>query len=339
MSRYILYNDDVQVAQFEVCNSVITDFLPQKPELLPMQIRHATADAFSSWLRERAVDLSSVKHRNLMNELIGSRDKTTLALRTHMFSISDTFTCFEEGEFVPRLQLCQPEDQNKVSDFILVSSDTSLRKLRVATPNASTDGSFTKTWKYEEDAWWLYKLQSTAATEAEVEISRVLKDIGWDAAEYRFVGRFRKRVKARNFLKSQEFFEPYDSFRFFFDDPSDDDEVIYRNIASLGTEYEKAWKRILLADAVFLNTDRHMRNYGVIRSSVTGEVLRLAPNFDNNQAYLANPGGTYSDAMLKLYMKHADRQDKENLTVLSDAIKAYPYLRQAYEASLRYLKR
>ena len=339
MSRYILYNDDVQVAQFEVCKSVITDFVPQKPELLPIQIRHATADAFSSWLRERAIDLNSVKHRSLMNELIGSRDKTTLALRTHMFSISDTFTCFEENEFVERMQLCQPEDQNKVSDFILVSSDTSLRELRVATPNASTDGSFTKTWKYEEDAWWLYKLQSAEATEAEVKISRVLKDIGWDAAEYRFVGRFRKRVKARNFLKPQEFFEPYDSFRFFFDDPSDDDEVIYRNIASLGIEYEEAWKRILLADAVFLNTDRHMRNYGVIRSSATGETLRLAPNFDNNQAYLANSGGTYSDAMLKLYIKHADRQDKENLKVLSDALKAYPYLKQAYEASLRYLKR
>lgn len=339
MSTYNLYNDDVQVAQFEVRNSVITDFIPQKPELLPMQIRHATADAFSSWLRERAVDLNSVKHRSLMNELIGSRDKTTIALRTHMFSISDTFTCFEEGEFVPRLQLCQPEDQNNVSDFILVSGDTSLRKLRVATPNASTDGSFTKTWRYEDGEWWLYKLQSTVATEAEVAISRVLQSIGWDAAEYRYVGRFRKRVKVRSFLKPQEFFEPYDSFRFFFDDPGDDDEVICRNIASLGPEFEKAWKRILLADAVFLNTDRHMRNFGVIRSSRTGEVLRLAPNFDNNQAYLANPGGTWSDAMLRLYMKHADRQDKENLKVLNNALKAYPYLKYAYEASLLQLKR
>ena len=148
MSRYILYNDDVQVAVFSVHSSVITEFTPQKPELLPKQICHATADGFVSWLRERAVDLNSVKHRNLMNELVGSRDRTTIALRTHMFSISDTFTCFEEGEFTPRLQLCHPEDQNAVSDFILLSSDTSLRKLRISTPNASTDGSFTKTWKY-----------------------------------------------------------------------------------------------------------------------------------------------------------------------------------------------
>ena len=186
MSQYILYNDDVQVAVFSVHSSVITEFTPQKPELLPKQICHATADGFASWLRERAVDLSSVMHRNLMNELVGSRDRITIALRTHMFSISDTFTCFEEGKFTPRLQLCRPEDQNAVSDFILVSSDTSLRNLRISTPNASTDGSFTKTWKYEDGDWWLYKLQPSAATRTEVGISRVLHSIGWDAAEYRY---------------------------------------------------------------------------------------------------------------------------------------------------------
>ena len=338
MIRYILYNDDAQVAEFSVRNSVIAEFIPQKPELLPKQICYATPDGFASWLRERAVDLSSVKHRNLMNELVGSRDRTTIALRTHMFSISDTFTCFEEGEFTPRLQLCNPEDQDAVCDFILVSGDTSLLKLRISTPNASTDGSFTKTWKYEEGEWWLYKLQPSAATKIEVEISRVLHEIGWDAAEYGFVGKYLKRVKTRNFLQPKEFFEPYDSFRFFFDDPGDDEDVIYQNIASLGHEFEEAWKRILLADAVFVNTDRHMRNFGVIRSSETGKVLRLAPNFDNNQAYLANPSGIYSDGMLKLYMKQADDRDYQNLKVLSDELKTHPYLKYACDACIAYLK-
>ena len=336
MSRYVLFNDDVQVARFTADRSVITDFIPVKPELLPMQIRHASAEGFSSWLRDRAVDLNSVQHRNLMHELLGSRDKTTLALRTHMFSVSDTFTCFEEGAFIPRRQLCRPEDQNTVSDYILVSSDTSLHKLRVATPNASTDGSFTKTWRFENGAWWLYKLQSSAATEAEVEISRVLREIGWDGAEYDYVGRYRKRVKTRSFLQPKEFFEPYDSFRFFFDDPSDDDEVIYQNIASLGSPFEKAWKRILLADAVFANTDRHMRNFGFIRSSVTGEVLRLAPNFDNNQAYLANPSGTYSEGMLRMYMKRRDSEDDENLEALCAALERHAYLKPACDACRKY---
>ena len=114
--------------------------------------------------------------------------------------------------------------------------------------------------------------------------------------------------------------------------------MVYRNIASLGAEFEEAWKRILLADAVFVNTDRHMRNFGVIRSSRTGEVLRLAPNFDNNQAYLANPSGTYSDRMLKLYMKQADDRDYQNLKVLADEVKKYPYLKRAFEACHAFLK-
>ena len=337
MTWYGLYNDDVQVARFAVHHSVITAYIPQRVELLPMQICHTGPDGFSAWLRERAIDLNSVQHRNMMNELVGSRDKITLAVRTHMFSISDTFTCFEEGMFTPREKLCRPEDQNTVSDYILVSSDTSLRGLRVATPNASTDGSFTKTWRFERGAWWLYKIQSAAATDAEVSISHVLRSIGWDAAEYEHVGRYRRRVKTRSFLRPKEFFEPYDSFRFRFDDPSDDDDAIYRNLASLGAAFETAWKRILLADAVFENTDRHMRNFGVIRSSATGEVLRLAPNFDNNQAYLANPSGSYSGRMLAAYMRHADGQDRSDLKALSDALSGHPYLDPAYRACLPYL--
>ena len=335
--RYILYCDDVRVAQFSVGQSVITEFIPEKIELLPMQICHAGAEGFSSWLRERAVDLNSVQHRNLMHELLGSRDKTVLAIRSHMFSISDTFTCFEEHEFIPRLQLCRPEDQNTVSQYILVSSDTSLRHLQTATPNASTDGSFTKTWRFEQGQWWLYKIQSSAASRAEVGISRILQAIGWDTAEYAYDRSFRKRVKSRNFQRAHEFFEPYDSFRFCFSDPSDEDEIIDRNLASLGPGFASDWRKIRLADAVFLNKDRHMRNFGVIRSSQTGQVLRIAPNFDNNQAYLANPGGRYSEAMLKQYMEKADQQDVQLLRILCSALQSNSYFLPAYEASLQYL--
>ena len=84
LAQYILYNDDVRVARFSVSKSVISEYSPEKPELLPMQIRYSTAEGFSSWLRERAIDLNSIQHRNLMNELLGSRDKTILALRTHI---------------------------------------------------------------------------------------------------------------------------------------------------------------------------------------------------------------------------------------------------------------
>lgn len=338
MSRYVLYNDDVETARFAVLHSVITDFDPIRPELLPMQLRRASAEGFTAWIRERAIDLNNLQHRNLMNMLLNSRDRTTLALKTHMFSISDTFTCFEQGEFIPRQALCDPKSQNEASQFILLSSDTSLRQMNLATPNASTDGSFTKTWQFDSGEWWLYKLQSSASTRAEIGISRALLSCGWDAAEYAPVRHYLKRVRCRNFVGNGEFFEPYDSFRFFFDNPSDDDATIQRNLSSLGSAFAQAWRRILLSDALFFNTDRHMRNFGVIRSSRTGEVLRLAPNFDNNQAYLANPGGRYSPALLKAFMDLAEAGDRDNLKILCDALDGNAYFEQARSAGLDCLR-
>ncbi len=74
---------------------------------------------------------------------------------THMFGISDNFACFREGEFIPRSDICLPNDQACIARYIPVSSDTSLRGLKVATPDLSTDGSFPKTRKYENNEWWL----------------------------------------------------------------------------------------------------------------------------------------------------------------------------------------
>lgn len=337
MSHYVLYNNDQPVARFDYTQGMIRAYEPVRDELLPMQIRAASADGFTGWIRERAIDLNTVQHRNLVSQMLGSRDKVHLALMTHMFSISDTFTCFEEGEFTPRRQLCDPKAHEAVSDYILLTSDTSVRKALPITPNVSTDGSFTKTWKYEDGEWWLYKLQSSEATRSEVEISRVLRDCGWDAAEYRYVGSYRKRIKSRSFLGEDEFFEPYDSFRYAFSDVSEDDDIVMANLSSLGEAYRSAWKRILLADALFLNGDRHMRNFGLIRSARTGEVLRLAPNFDNNQAFHGNPSGRYSAAMLRLYWKTADDEDRENLRQLLAACEKNRYLAEAWRAGTEIL--
>lgn len=336
--KYQLYNGNTYAAYFNVEHSRITGFESVVPELLPMQIKNASPDSFTMWLRERAIDLNVLQHRNLVQEMYGTRDKISLALKTHMFSLTDTFTCFPEGEYIERSSLFAQEGQNRVSEYILLSSDTSLNNVGIASPNISTDGSFTKTWVYENGEWWLYKLQSTEATRSEVNISRVLKKCIWDTADYAYVGSYRKRVKSRNFLGENEFFEPYESLRYMFDDTGDDDDIIFRNIASLGEEFRSAWKKILIADAVFLNTDRHMRNFGVIRSSQTGKILRLAPNFDNNQAYKANPSGKYSDAMLRGYMRGADKEDFDNLHVLAECLRGASYLEEASTAAMVYLR-
>ena len=325
---YHLYCDDIRVASFDYERGTILSFRPEKPELLPMQIRNASAEMFTLWLQERAIDLNTFVHRELMHNLLGSRDRIAIAILTNMFSITDAFTCFKENVFMPRNQLWSKDTQDAVSDFVLESSETSLRQRAQVTPNASTDGSFPKTWKFENGAWWLYKLQSEEATRSEEAISKALRACGWDAAEYAYNDNNLALIKSKNFVGKDEFFEPYESLRYMFDDRSDADAVIYANICSLGAYFEKAFRRILLADALFMNTDRHMRNFGIIRCAKTGELLRMAPNFDNNQAYKAMKGTTYGPAMLRAFQLEfgITKDDHDDLHALASVCRAIPYL-------------
>lgn len=337
---YALYNNDIRVAGFSFEGGTIRDFIPERPELLPMQLVGATADGFALWLQSRSIDLNTLRHRQLAYALTGSRDRIAVAIASNMFSISDTFTCFPDGEFVPRKMLCDPSGQNAVCDFILISSDTSLRRANIVTPNASTDGSFPKTWRLENGVWWLYKLQAPEAVRSEYEISAALRRAGLDAAEYEATSESDACIRSKNFVAEGEFFEPYESLRYMFSNRSDDESVVYENIASLGDTFAAQWRQILLSDALFQNTDRHMRNFGVIRSAHTGAILRLAPNFDNNQAYLANPGGRYSPAMLCQFpdVYGFSAEDADVLAGLLSACKRSTYLAQAFDAGMSFLE-
>ena len=44
---------------------------------------------------------------------------------------------------------------------------------------------------------------------------------------------------------------------------------------------------ILFMDALVFNVDRHTQNYGLLRSRETGEILSMAPDFDNNMALIS----------------------------------------------------
>lgn len=58
----------------------------------------------------------------------------------------------------------------------------------------------------------------------------------------------------------------------------------------LGEEAGQRFRSMLVFDAVVMNPDRHMGNYGVLRDNRTGRVLGFAPIFDNNLALLPQYG-------------------------------------------------
>ncbi|MDE6864041.1 MAG: hypothetical protein K2J41_06625, partial [Eubacterium sp.] len=58
------------------------------------------------------------------------------------------------------------------------------------------------------------------------------------------------------------------------------------------------------------NMDRHTNNYGLLRDIETGEIISLAPNYDNNIALIANgyPSDVSreKDGLLKFFFEFLD---------------------------------
>jgi len=66
------------------------------------------------------------------------------------------------------------------------------------------------------------------------------------------------------------------------------DEVeIYHKLKAIRPDLVRSYCDIIYLDALVFNVDRHSYNYGFLRSQETGEILSMAPNFDNNIALIS----------------------------------------------------
>ena len=70
-----------------------------------------------------------------------------------------------------------------------------------------------------------------------------------------------------------------------------------------------------------------------------GELLQMAPNFDNNQAYQINPGRTYSAAMLWSFAAQfgLTETDRSDLKKMIDACAENIYLKPCVEVGRDFL--
>lgn len=100
----------------------------------------------------------------------------------------------------------------------------------------------------------------------------------------------------------------------------------------LGEEAGQRFRSMLVFDAVIMNPDRHMGNYGVFRDNHTGRVLGFAPIFDNNLALLPQYGtealteeflrerftatpGAFGQRLISKHVRHWARSSKSSLSV------------------------
>lgn len=255
-----------------------------------MPLYLASGGDFEIWLVGRAIDRHRPNSR-ILKKVLRLTDSSDMAavLRAHAATITDCFWVKSDDE--PDLSYEQIRFREDTfaeialtGSFSSYSREYALGRTGGRSPELTNTGSFEKCWRLEEGCWWLYKSGNPLERFSELFIAKLGKAMGFAMAEYLPDGQY---VKTRDFTEGCLNFEPAGALV----GEEEDYGFNYERLTALRPELGRQYLDILYLDALCFNMDRHTQNYGILRDQHTGEVLRMAPNFDNNIALISRGYG------------------------------------------------
>lgn len=253
-----------------------------RPELLPFHFAHG--GSLEDWLRSRAMDCHSRANARMLRKALRISDEAPelIPLQVDAATITDTYWLKPQGSALQYQDVCFRE--NAYWKFALngPSVDDFSRPFS-RTPELTNTGSFEKCWKLEPDGeWWLYKRGKPENVFSELMAYRLGRWLGYNMAEYEQVDA--ETVRTRDFThRGSVNFEPARALSL----KTDRHPRNYAILKGLAPALALDCAKMVTLDALIYNADRHADNFGVLRDPDTGRILGLAPNFDNNLSLLA----------------------------------------------------
>lgn len=231
------------------------------------------------WAETRVID-STRANSCLVKQLVGLKemDDISTLYANHAVSLTDSYWIRTSDESLTWDQVKPNSD--KLFDVALhgkIPQDLKFDPCVDITPELTNTGSFDKAWMKTKDDWVYVKSSSKYQNLAEVLISRIGKLMGMDMLEYE-LSEDGTCTLSKDFTKGVYNFEPASYL-------VDDDQDFQHNFFTFerySIEIARQYIDILFLDAIIVNPDRHTNNYGMLRDRRTGEVIKLAPNYDNN---------------------------------------------------------
>ncbi|WP_270913903.1 HipA protein [Allofournierella sp. CML151] len=228
------------------------------------------------------------KHRKHIEQLLaqyGCRTLDGFLQVSHTLSLNDTFWVKPADS-----QLCWRDVSLYQNDFDEIIAEAALngsfseQSLSSTSPEFVTDGYYAKCWKRESDGIYLYKAGS-ATYELEplseylaAQISSILCP-GAVPYDMQF---HHGRLVSTCPLFTSESIGLAKTAAITREERSISGLLEY--FRSIGSE--DAFRRMMILDAIILNTDRHLGNFGVLFDTDTMQVTTMAPVFDNNRSLL-----------------------------------------------------
>ncbi|MBE7015399.1 MAG: hypothetical protein E7417_01080 [Ruminococcaceae bacterium] len=276
MNFYIM-SKDIKVAKWQNNNFEIIN-----EKLLPLYLKNTSN--VEKWLETRAIDSHRANSRLLKKALrLAEKDDASTVLSVNAATITDNYwikpidsdLTYQDvrfnNDYFANLALTGNYDSfNKA-----YNSKTSI------TPELTNIGSFEKCWKLKNGQWWMHKKATHDEMFSELFVYKLGVQLGFNMAEYE---RGNGVIKTKDFTDNARVnFEP--AFNFLGDD--EDYIKAARMIKSICPDAVGDYVRMIFLDTVCGNPDRHTFNFGILRDADSGDVLELAPNFDNNMALIS----------------------------------------------------
>lgn len=283
---YYLMNKDNIVAKFEKSDDILDNefhMIDSEQNKMPLGF-----EDINIWLERR----QAAKHREHLKKLMaecGCLSSEGFVRVTHATSLNDSFWVKNESEDIKweQVSLYKNEFDDVISKISFEGNGLYGIEFSTTTPEFSTEGSFEKCWKREKDGIYLYKRGSVGARNAGLEpfsecyAAQIAKILCRKFVDYEITSLHKKTASKCKLFTSEE--EGFASFAAFFSKKVSPREML-EFYSKLGCEND--FRRMIVFDAVTLNTDRHYGNHGVVFKNDTMKICGMAPIFDYNQAFL-----------------------------------------------------
>ena len=240
-----------------------------------------------SWVANR----SSAKHRTHVNkilEMCGGKTKSGFIALTHCLSLTDTLWVKSNKEDVnwKLINLYENNFDEVVSKLSFDGNGLFGIQMSTTSPELTTDGAYDKCWLNKDDGIHLIKTGSDGARNTgqepygEVLASQVFEKL-CNSVKYSLKKYDGRVVSDCKLFTSEEY--GYRPVSLFYKEKLTLPKLleIYREFKS-----EDAFRRMIVADCITLNCDRHFGNFGFLVNNETFERSILNPCFDFNMAFV-----------------------------------------------------
>ena len=278
--------------------------------LLPMDMGEPTEEHISKWLQRRTIPKNRAFVRTFLAKcgLSTNRPMSIISVSKGL-SLNDSYWVVNEdfeGSF-EQYNLYENRFSQILAYIAFTGYGSSIRSSLMSSPEFTTNGMLPKCWRRISGKIVLYKGGTSGASNAgnepysEFYASQVAQAMGINAISYglsKWKGILCSTCEL--FTSMETAYIPVGRVV-----TKGGMKAVQEYYHSLGPDFEKAFRDMLVFDAVICNTDRHFGNFGLLINSKTNQISGPAPLFDHGNSLFNYAGKEFmkDEAALDAYIK------------------------------------